>query len=72
LFCFLDFYLSGVEKILKAKKMKSPKKRIAEKNKKNKKTKRTHQGGGGGANVFKLVLRLFIGFLCDYSVLCVF
>ena len=43
--CFLDFYLVGVEKILKEK---SPKKKTAEKNKKTKKKKieRTPRGAG--------------------------
>ena len=49
---FLDFYLVGMEKNLKAKKtkrgMKSPKKKTAEKNKKTKKKKieRTPRGAG--------------------------
>ena len=41
--CFLDFYLVGMEKNLKAEKkqkgMKSPKKKTVEKNKKTKKKK---------------------------------
>jgi hypothetical protein len=47
--CFLDFYLVGMEKNLKAEKtkreMKSPKKETAEKNKKTKEKEKKHTKG---------------------------
>lgn len=47
LLCFLDFYLVGMEKILKVKKPKGEKNRNDEKTKKQKgKEKKTHQGAG--------------------------
>ena len=59
--CFLDFYLVGMEKNLKAEKnqkgMKSPKKKSREKNKKTKKRKRKKHTKGR-ADFYNLVINM--------------